>query len=421
MLLGGSYPDATLAASRATAAAHVSVKAASAGAASIGRVTSESPFLDWSGIRITTSFMLNRGAHDSTMTSMHFDGGGLFLRTAGATIHNSLFENGSSLDGIQVGGATNALIEGNTVRDYDQARDNGLHADCIQVFESRGVTIRGNRLGNCYNAGIIISAGGGGGSNGITIESNFIQGCVQRSAACAGGSAIDAREPSAVNVALRSNTIVNGSTRLVALPGLVVDRNIIEYLANCDAPLSNSIIGSWNTALCRVPTYLGVQGNRAGTVRFVNQPAGDLHLVSGSEAVIARWGSPAIASRDIDGQSINPALAGADSVATSSSPVPPATDKTPPSVSITSPANGATVSGVVSLRASATDDTGVTGVSFLLGSTVIGPGTRQSDGTWTLTSDTRMVAPGTYAVTARATDAAGNVGTSAPVAVRATR
>ena len=38
----------------------------------------------------------------------------------------------------------------------------------------------------------------------------------------------------------------------------------------------------------------------------------------------------------------------------------------PPTVSVTAPANNATVSGTVTVRASASDDTGVAGVQFKL-------------------------------------------------------
>ena len=45
---------------------------------------------------------------------------------------------------------------------------------------------------------------------------------------------------------------------------------------------------------------------------------------------------------------------------------PPPGDTTPPTTSITSPANGATVSGIVLVSASAADNTGVTRVDFLV-------------------------------------------------------
>lgn len=84
-------------------------------------------------------------------------------------------------------------------------------------------------------------------------------------------------------------------------------------------------------------------------------------------------------------------------------------------MSIVSPAAGATVSGAVTLRATATDNVGVTGVTFWSGSTRLGTAIRESStGDWIATVNSRSYPNGTYSVTARATDAAGNTGVSAP-------
>jgi len=89
-------------------------------------------------------------------------------------------------------------------------------------------------------------------------------------------------------------------------------------------------------------------------------------------------------------------------------------DTTAPAVAIASPASGAVVSGTVAVAASATDAAGVTKVEFLL------DGVLQSSDTaspWAWSWGTAGAANGSHTLTARAWDAAGNVGTSAPVAV----
>ena len=90
---------------------------------------------------------------------------------------------------------------------------------------------------------------------------------------------------------------------------------------------------------------------------------------------------------------------------------PPAPDTTAPRAAVVSPASGAVVSGVVVLRATASDDVGTTAVRFYAGSTLLGPGVLV-DGSWTLGFDTRSRPNATYGVVAKAYDAAGNVGTS---------
>ena len=79
----------------------------------------------------------------------------------------------------------------------------------------------------------------------------------------------------------------------------------------------------------------------------------------------------------------------------------------PPSVSITNPADGATVSGSVNVTADATDDNGVSQVEFFVDNTSIGIDSDGSDG-WSATWDTTLYTDGvTYAVSATATDSAG--------------
>jgi len=311
-LLGGRYGEYTVSGPGGSDASPVTVRAAAGATASVVRITSSVPHTDWSGLTVTGTFYLNGPATGSTLTAMRFDGGGLFVRTAGATVSDSLFENGSSVDGIQVGRASDVLIEGNTIRDYNQSIDNGYHADCLQIFDSSRVTVRGNSIGNCYNAGIILSPGAGTGMTSILIESNFIQGCIVRSAACAGGSAVDLRPPLISDLVVRNNTIVDGSTRLLASPGLVFDRNIVGYLSDCQAPVTNTVVLNWNRAMCAQPTALGSGGSRSGTVAFVDQSGRDLHLVAPAQALVdGVTGTPA--ARDFDGDAIDRTVAGADS------------------------------------------------------------------------------------------------------------
>jgi hypothetical protein len=83
-------------------------------------------------------------------------------------------------------------------------------------------------------------------------------------------------------------------------------------------------------------------------------------------------------------------------------------DTTAPTVSITSPANGATVSGSVTVQVSASDNVGVSGKAISI------------DGgsyTTTLTWATTSVADGSHTIVARAWDAAGNYGYSSTITV----
>jgi hypothetical protein len=90
-------------------------------------------------------------------------------------------------------------------------------------------------------------------------------------------------------------------------------------------------------------------------------------------------------------------------------------DTRPPTVAITSPASGVTVSGMVTVTASASDNFGVAGVQWQYNG--INLGAEQTAPPYSITGDTTTVPNGMYTLTAVARDAAGNRTTSAPVTV----
>ena len=96
---------------------------------------------------------------------------------------------------------------------------------------------------------------------------------------------------------------------------------------------------------------------------------------------------------------------------------PASSDTTLPSVSMTSPAPGATVSGVITVSASASDlESGVQKVDFYRDSPGVFIGTATAS-PYNISWDTSTVAAGTHTLYAVATDNAGNPLTSAPVSI----
>jgi thermitase len=92
---------------------------------------------------------------------------------------------------------------------------------------------------------------------------------------------------------------------------------------------------------------------------------------------------------------------------------PRATDTTPPAVSITVPSGGS-VSGVVTVNVSASDDVGVTSVQLLVNGGVLAT---DAGSPYSFSWDSSSLAGTSATLTARAYDAAGNSATSAPVTV----
>jgi chitodextrinase len=91
-------------------------------------------------------------------------------------------------------------------------------------------------------------------------------------------------------------------------------------------------------------------------------------------------------------------------------------DTTAPTISLTTPTSGSTVSGTtVTLSATASDNTGVSGVQFLLNGSNLGA--EDTTSPYSITWDTTSATNGTHTLTATARDAAGNQTTSTGVTV----
>lgn len=98
---------------------------------------------------------------------------------------------------------------------------------------------------------------------------------------------------------------------------------------------------------------------------------------------------------------------------TLSSAPPP--DTTPPTISLTGPANNATVSGSVTVTATASDNVGVTSVQFKLDGANLGAPVTNPP--YQVSWNTIGISNGTHTLSAIASDAAGNQGTAAIVTV----
>jgi hypothetical protein len=91
-----------------------------------------------------------------------------------------------------------------------------------------------------------------------------------------------------------------------------------------------------------------------------------------------------------------------------------ALDLTPPTVSLTAPSNGATVTGPVTLSATASDNVAVGSVDFLVNNVVIGTDTTSP---YSISWNSASVTDGFATITARAVDTSSNTATSTGVTV----
>ena len=94
-----------------------------------------------------------------------------------------------------------------------------------------------------------------------------------------------------------------------------------------------------------------------------------------------------------------------------------ASDTTSPIVSMTAPANGATVSGTVTVSANATDNVGMSGVQFQLDGASLGSPVMGTGPGYNMPWNTTTATNGTHTLSAVASDAAGNTATATSVSV----
>ena len=143
-------------------------------------------------------------------------------------------------------------------------------------------------------------------------------------------------------------------------------------------------------------------GFTPATANRVGQPAGTTHVDSGLAAGTYHYRvSAEDAAGNVSGSSAELTVV-----------VPP---DNPPTVTLTAPASGATVSGIVTVSANASDDVAVAGVTFRAGAVALGA--EDTTASYSIAWDTRTVASGTYVLSAVARDSAGQSTSSGSVTV----
>src|SRR4051794_30819810 len=98
-------------------------------------------------------------------------------------------------------------------------------------------------------------------------------------------------------------------------------------------------------------------------------------------------------------------------------PAAEARDRTAPHVSLTAPVSGSTVSGSVTVMASASDNVAVDHVTFTIDGTAV---TSDYSAPYTYAWDTTKTTDGQHRITARAQDRAGNLSASPDPSVTVT-
>lgn len=342
-------------------------------------------------------------------------------------------------DGILISGVDN-VVDGNTVRDLSPVN----HGDGIVVedgyyADSDNNIIRNNTLSDCsqnlyvdaitknilntaiydnliyyhqfsYGSeaeqGISVDAETGS-ISGLTIESNTIV-----DMAVTGGMALSygARTgETCTGVVVKNNIFVNGLHRKNTNSSAVVDDNLYY------SPSGGQIV-YWNGATytqSQLAAFASTTGQEAHGIAQNPQlvGSGDFRLQATSPAI--GKADPAYSpATDITGavRDATPDIgayeyAGAADPTPTPAPTPTPVDVTAPVVALGAPLDGATVSGVVGLAATASDDTGVAKVEFLVDGTLLAS---DAAAPYAATWDASTASAGSHTIVATAYDAAGN-------------
>ena len=169
-------------------------------------------------------------------------------------------------------------------------------------------------------------------------------------------------------------------------------------------------LSSWYTSSVAVPFVVYYRTASGGWVYWKTSPA----QPASSGWRQAGWTTPAVPA-GATAVSFGLALTGVGTVTTDDyALIDIQPDSTSPTVSLTAPTSGSTVSGPVTLSATATDNVAVTRVDFAVDGTVIGSSTAAP---YQVTWNSAAAGNGSHAVSATAYDAAGNASTPSSVTV----
>jgi glutamine amidotransferase PdxT len=323
------------------------------------------------------------------------------------TVRNMLY------DSIQISGPTdNYRIEGNIL---ERTISNGTQWNGISIQGDQGKVItngviRRNIVRGKFD-GIRMNGSSSGLINGLTIDSNSVTSVLRD------GLHIEVDTGTVAGVSSTNNCYASIGNKTVwdnrsnPIP-------VAPMSPSCSDPTSSVSVtapAAGQTVSGTVTLQSSTSATMAGVQFKVDGAAYGAELVSLPYSL--NWDSKTVSNgphsitadaRDSAGNHTTSAVVSV----TVSNTIP---DTTAPTVSIGSPSAGQTVSGTVSIAASASDNVGVAGVQFLIDGAA--SGSELTTAPYSLSWNTTTASNGSHSISAVARDAAGNRSTSTAVSV----
>ena len=393
------------------------------------------------GATVSGSVLLSANAYDaqSGIGRVEFRVDGTLVGTSYPPMYTAVWDTSTALPGTHTLQATA----------YDSAGNSSQAAVYVQVAAAvdpppaaAGTFTNDFSAGQSLNTAYLEPVASGGGSAALgagvyTLASPSSAG----SAFLSFRNAVPKTTPSSYAVRFRVTGIADGSNLGLLSMNASPTRSTGRPVRNLDASFVRSGVthgfqltrigtdGStryytWaNATWGTVPAKLSLQANTVYIVKFETNSSGQFRYVvcnqSGSPLVNGTtvWTSFATIHGDASnnywpyvGDAFTDQYSGTVELLSVSGPapdVPPPGDTTPPAVSITSPANGATVTGIVPIAATAADTggSGLARVEFRIDGALR---TADTSAPYTDSWDASVASPGTHVIAATAVDGAGN-------------
>ncbi|HNS20855.1 MAG TPA: S8 family serine peptidase [Sedimentisphaerales bacterium] len=275
---------------------------------------------------------------------------------------------GAQLWAVKVLGDDGSGYTSDVIQGLDWCAANGVHVASMSLG-GRGTTSLKNACSRAYAAGVLLVAAAGNES-----------GAVSYPAAYTSVVAVSATD-SADRLASFSNY---GRQIALAAPGV----SIYSTYKNAGyATMSGTSMACPHVAGAAALAWASGLGSNTAVLEWLLSTAEDL----GARGFDVRYGYGLVDAQQAAGKSAAP------------------TDEAP-SVEIVSPSQGGTVSGTVTVAATASDDDGVVRVEFLVDGVSIGVDTQIADG-WSAPWNSTGAGDGQHTIVAEATDTAGQTAT----------